>query len=47
MTRENYLADEPWHEIHEDEQIRTRTFRRPCGATLAVSAGRFPKAAAY
>jgi uncharacterized cupin superfamily protein len=37
MTRENFLADEPWHTIHEDEQIQTRVFQRPQGATLGGS----------
>jgi uncharacterized cupin superfamily protein len=37
MNRENYLADEPWDEVHEDEKMRTRTFWRPQGATLGGS----------
>ena len=28
MSRQNFLADEPWDEIHEDVQIRTRVFER-------------------
>lgn len=29
MSRQNYLNDEPWDEIQEDVQVRSRTFWRP------------------
>jgi uncharacterized cupin superfamily protein len=29
MSRQNYLNDEPWDDIDEDVQVRTRVFWRP------------------
>ena len=29
MSRQNYLDDEPWDDIQEDVQLRSRTFWRP------------------
>jgi uncharacterized cupin superfamily protein len=37
MSRENFLNDEPWNELREDAQIRTRMFGRPLGAALGSS----------
>jgi uncharacterized cupin superfamily protein len=37
MSRQNLLGDEPWDEIHEDTQIRTRMFDRHLGAMLGSS----------
>lgn len=36
-ARDNYLADQPWHEHHEQQQIRTRVFQRPPGAMMGAS----------
>lgn len=36
MSRQNFLDDQPWDEIHEDVQIRTRAFWRPLGAMLGA-----------
>ncbi len=37
MSRENFLNDERWDEIHEEVRIRTRAFWRPFGAVLGAS----------
>jgi uncharacterized cupin superfamily protein len=37
MSRQNFLNDEPWDEVREDKQIRTRMFGRPLGAMLGAS----------
>jgi uncharacterized cupin superfamily protein len=37
MFRQNYLADEPWDDLHEDAQIRTRVFARRPSDTLTGS----------
>ena len=37
MSRQNFLNDQPWDEINEDVQIRTRAFWRPLGAMLGAS----------
>lgn len=29
MSRQNYLSDEPWDDVDEDIQVRTRVFWRP------------------
>lgn len=37
MTRQNFLDDEPWDQLHEDIDLRTRVFDRPRHATLGAS----------
>ncbi len=37
MSRQNFLHDEPWDDIHEAEQIRSRVFGRPLGDMLGAS----------
>jgi uncharacterized cupin superfamily protein len=37
MSRQNYLSDEPWDELHDDVQIRTRVFARRREDTLTAS----------
>jgi len=37
MSRQNYLSDEPWDELREDVQIRTRVFARRREDTLTAS----------
>ena len=37
MSRQSFLNDEPWNEVHEERQIRTRMFERPLGAMLGSS----------
>lgn len=39
MSRQNFLSDEPWDEIHEDAQIRTRIFDRRPGGRFGASQG--------
>ena len=34
MSRQSFLNDEPWDEVREARQIRTRMFERPLGAGL-------------
>jgi uncharacterized cupin superfamily protein len=37
MSRQNFLSDEPWGELHEDLQVRTRIFDRRVDDTLSAS----------
>jgi uncharacterized cupin superfamily protein len=37
MSRQNFLGDEPWDEIHEDFQISSRIFDRRRDDTLGAS----------
>jgi len=37
MTRQNFLADEPWDTSYDEEGSRTRVFWRPDGATMGAS----------
>ena len=34
MSRLNFLTDEPWDEMHDDLQFRTRWFGHPLGADM-------------
>jgi hypothetical protein len=34
MPRPNFLNDEPWDEMHDDLQFRTRWFGHPLGADM-------------
>jgi hypothetical protein len=38
MPRLNFLNDEPWDEIHDDLQFRTRWFGHPLGRERSESA---------
>lgn len=37
MTRQNFLSDQPWDELHEDLQMRTRVFDRRVDDMLSAS----------
>jgi uncharacterized cupin superfamily protein len=37
MSRQNFLSDGPWDELHEDLEIRTRVFDRRVDDTLSAS----------
>jgi uncharacterized cupin superfamily protein len=37
MSRQNFLGDEPWDEIHDGLQMRTRVFDRRPGAGFGAS----------
>jgi uncharacterized cupin superfamily protein len=37
VSRQNFLSDEHWDEIHEDAQIRTRIFDRSPGGRFGAS----------
>lgn len=37
MSRQNFLGDKPWTELHEEQGIRTRVFDRPRNAMLGGS----------